>query len=156
MNAPTLALKELNRVANKPGVRAVHLPNSVEGRDYVFEPDFAPVLARIEALGIPILFHPIDGIVNYYGYPRTRLGDPVSMLMRYDNSLGFPMETATTATKFIVTGTLDKYPRLQIVLPHAGGSFPYVAGRYSTVCREESSRCNAHSGSTSGASTMTR
>ena len=27
------------------------------------------------------------------------------------------------------TGTLDKFPKLEIVLPHAGGAFPYVAGR---------------------------
>ena len=29
---PELALKELNRVAGKPGLRAVHLPNSIQGR----------------------------------------------------------------------------------------------------------------------------
>jgi predicted TIM-barrel fold metal-dependent hydrolase len=32
------------------------------------------------------------------------------------------------ASKFIYTGTLDKYPNLQIVLPHAGCAFPYRAG----------------------------
>ncbi len=42
-----LALKELNRVAGQPGVRAVHLPDSIERRDYIFDPGFAPVLARI-------------------------------------------------------------------------------------------------------------
>src|SRR6185436_20538224 len=41
----------------------------------------------------------------------------------------FAFESATTAAKFILTGTLDKYPGLQIVLPHSGGCFPYVAGR---------------------------
>src|ERR1700730_10770033 len=35
------ALKELNRVAGQPGVRDVHLPDSVEKRDYVFDPGFA-------------------------------------------------------------------------------------------------------------------
>jgi aminocarboxymuconate-semialdehyde decarboxylase len=126
---PVLALKEINRIAGKPGVVAIHLPNSIEGHDYVFEPAFGPVLARLEELQYPILFHPIDGEVNYYGVPETRVGDATSKFIRFDNSLGFPFETATTAAKFIVTGTLDKYPKLQIVLPHAGGSFPYVAGR---------------------------
>ena len=36
---------------------------------------------------------------------------------------------AVLAAKFISTGTLDKFPKLEIVLPHAGGAFPYVAGR---------------------------
>ena len=38
-----LSLKELNRVAGKPGMRAVHLPNSFEGRDYLFEPAHEPL-----------------------------------------------------------------------------------------------------------------
>jgi len=47
------------------GMRAVHLPNSLEGQfDYLFEPSFSPVLARCEELGLPLLFHPLDGEVN--------------------------------------------------------------------------------------------
>ena len=127
---PKLCLQEINRVAGKPGMRAVHLPNSLEGQDdYVFDAAFSPVLSRAEELGLPLLFHPLDGEVNYYGGPETRLGGPVSDAARYSNTLGFTFETATTATKFITTGTLDKFPRLGIVLPHSGGSFPYIAGR---------------------------
>jgi aminocarboxymuconate-semialdehyde decarboxylase len=48
---PVGSLKELNRVAGKPGMVAVHLPNSLAGREYMFEPAFGPVLARIEQLG---------------------------------------------------------------------------------------------------------
>ncbi len=119
---PAFALKELNRMAGRPGMRAVHLPNSIEGRDYLFEPAFQPILARIEQLGYPILFHPLDGEPNIYS--RRLLGD-VSLT----NPLGFPFETATIAAKFVVTGTLDRFPGLDIVLPHSGGAFPYVAGR---------------------------
>jgi aminocarboxymuconate-semialdehyde decarboxylase len=125
---PELALKELNRVAGKPGLRAVHLPNSIQGRDYLFEPAYAPLLARCEELGYPLLFHPLDGEANIYA-GRQRLADPLSVSAGLSNSLGFPFETATTAAKFIVTGTLDKYPKLEIVLPHSGGVFPYIAGR---------------------------
>lgn len=125
---PQLALKELNRVAGKPGLRAVHLPNSIEGRDYLFEPTYGPLLARCEELGYPLLFHPMDGEANYYA-GKQRLADPLSVSAGLSNSLGFSFETATTAAKFMVTGTLDKYPRLEIVLPHSGGVFPYIAGR---------------------------
>src|SRR5579862_3075955 len=43
---PQLSLKELNRLAGKPGVNAVHLPDSMERHDYIIQPNFAPVLAR--------------------------------------------------------------------------------------------------------------
>lgn len=123
-----LALKELNRVAGQPGLRAVHLPNSLAGREYLFEPAYGPFLARCEELGYPLVFHPLDEAVNYYG-GNTRLADLFSESANFGNALGFPFETATTAGKFIVSGTLDKYPKLDIILPHSGGCFPYVAGR---------------------------
>lgn len=124
---PQLSIKELNRVAGKPGICAVGLPNSFEGKDYLFEPEYEPFLARCEELGYPLLFHPIDGAVNYYS--NARLGDPKSNQANLINTLGFPFEHATTMAKFIITGTLDRHPKLEIVMPHAGGVFPYIAGR---------------------------
>jgi aminocarboxymuconate-semialdehyde decarboxylase len=109
------ALKELNRVAGKPGLRAIHLPDSIDNRDYLFQPEFVPLLARIEALGYPILFHNLNS--DLFGKRAADAG--------LDNTFAH----AVLAAKFISTGTLDKFPRLEIVLPHAGGAFPYVAGR---------------------------
>jgi aminocarboxymuconate-semialdehyde decarboxylase len=120
---PQMALKELNRVAGKPGVRAVHLADSMLRHDYLFDPNFAPILARIEELGYPIIFHQIDGDANVYGADRND-GPP-----NLQAGLDAPIEHAVIATKFIISGTLDKYPKLEIVLPHAGGVFPYLAGR---------------------------
>ena len=127
---PQMALKELNRVAGKPGIRAVHVPNSMEGQDYLFEPAFEPVFARIEELGYPLTFHPLDGEPNMYG-GKDRLGGKWGL----SNPVGFPAEHSTTAAKFIVNGTLDKFPRLEVVLPHAGGSFPFIAGRLERAFR---------------------
>ncbi|HZP60226.1 MAG TPA: amidohydrolase family protein, partial [Opitutaceae bacterium] len=120
---PELALKELNRLAGQPGMRAVHLPDSIEKRDYVFDPRFAPVLARIQELNYPIIFHQLDGVVNTFGGDRTAGPPPLG------SGIDAPIEHTFLASKFIYTGTLDKYPNLQIVLPHAGGAFPYLAGR---------------------------
>jgi aminocarboxymuconate-semialdehyde decarboxylase len=124
MRDPAAAMRELDRVAGQPGMRAVHLPNSVEGRDYIFEPEYLPLLAHCEELGYPLLFHPLDQVENHYGGPARLSGATF-----FYNTLGFPFETATTAAKFISTGLLDRFPKLEIVLPHSGGCFPYIAGR---------------------------
>ena len=123
---PQLCLKELNRAAGKPGVRAVHLADSMERHDYLLDPGFAPVLARIEELGYPIILHQLDGEANSYGGSRV-FGAPNGPNL--SAGLDAPIEHAVVATKLIMTGTLDKYPKLEIVLPHAGGAFPYLAGR---------------------------
>lgn len=121
---PDAALAELNRMAGKPGVRAVGLPNSMNGEDYLFRPEYQRFLARCEELGYPLLFHPLDFPPNYYGGPE-RLAGPTFLY----NTLGFPFEHANTAEKFIASGYLDRYPRLQILLAHAGGAFPFIAQR---------------------------
>ena len=60
------------------------------------------------------------GEANFYG-DKDRLGGRWGL----SNSVGFPAEHATTAAKFIVSGTLDN--TLDIMLPHAGGAFPFIA-----------------------------
>jgi aminocarboxymuconate-semialdehyde decarboxylase len=111
----SLCLKELDRMAGKPGMRAVNLGDTIAGRDYVFEPEFAPVLARCEELGYPLVFHNMNT-------------DPLCKRPA-GPGLDAAFTHAVLAAKFIGTGTLDKYPKLEIVLPHAGGAFPYCAGR---------------------------
>jgi len=130
------SLAELNRVAGKPGMVAVHVPNSLAGREYLFEPAFAPVLARIEELRLPLLIHPLDGEPNWYAghrlnddYSGGTPGGTASLFPGLTNSVGETFEQATTVAKLIVSGTMDKYPNLDIIICHAGGAFPYIVGR---------------------------
>jgi aminocarboxymuconate-semialdehyde decarboxylase len=117
---PADTLQVLNRYAGKPGIRALHLPDSI-GNDYLFEPAFAPVFARCEELGYPLIFHQIgSGTRN----ERTS-GGPLSLGAAIDA----PYDHMIIATKFVLSGTLDKFPKLEVVLPHAGGDFPWLAAR---------------------------
>jgi aminocarboxymuconate-semialdehyde decarboxylase len=138
VGAPAESLKELNRVAGKPGLVCVHMPNSLASREYLFEPEFAPVLARINELGLPIFMHPLDGEPNWYA--GHRLADEASgvtpggrgaasLFPGLTNSIGETFEQATTAAKLISAGTLDKYPDLTVIFGHGAGAFPFVAGR---------------------------
>jgi aminocarboxymuconate-semialdehyde decarboxylase len=51
-------------------------------------------------------------------------------------SLGFPFETSTAIIRLILAGTLDRYPDLQLVLMHGGGTVPFLAGRLDAYSRE--------------------
>ena len=111
------AIDELNRVSKLPGVRGVYMGTNINGND-LDDPMFAPILARIEALDLPIFLHPLQTIggkrvANYH------LG----------NLLGNPIDTAIAASRLIFCGVLDRHPRLQVNLPHAGGVLPILIGR---------------------------
>ena len=135
---PVGSLIELNRVAGKPGMVCVHLPTSLAGRDFMFEPEFAPVLARTEELGLPILLHPLDGEPNWFAGHRLadvysgadpNANETARRFPGLTNSLGNNLEMAVAIAKLIVSGTLDKYPTLTFIATTGGGAMPYVAGR---------------------------
>jgi aminocarboxymuconate-semialdehyde decarboxylase len=136
---PEGCLRELSRVAGKPGMVGVHVPNTLTNRvEYLFEPPFAPVLERIAELELPLLIHPLDGQRNWfagnlladqYSGTNPNAKGPSALFPGLTNSLGEAFWQATTMAKLIVTGTLDRYPTLTPVIYHAGGAFPYVAGR---------------------------
>ncbi|HXG15256.1 MAG TPA: amidohydrolase family protein [Calidithermus sp.] len=117
MQDPAAAVHELQRAARLPGIRAVYLGTNVNGRD-LSDPAFAPVFERCEEFELPVLLHPL----NVLGGERLR---PYYLA----NLLGNPFDTAVAAAHLVFGGVLDRFPRLQVCLPHAGGALPYVAGR---------------------------
>jgi aminocarboxymuconate-semialdehyde decarboxylase len=118
LQAPDLAVQELNRAAKLPGMRAVYMAMHVQGNNIDHKPLW-PVYARCEALGLPLCLHP----VNPLGIERMR-----EYHMR--NLCGNPTEAGIAAASLIFGGVLDAFPKLEVLLPHAGGTFPWLIGRY--------------------------
>ncbi len=117
MQAPDLAVKELERASKLPGMRAVYMATNINGVD-LDEKSFWPVYAKCEELGWPIMLHPVDTI----GADRTK-----KYYLR--NLLGNPYESGVAAAHLIFGGVLDAFPKLEVMLPHAGGTFPGLIGR---------------------------
>jgi aminocarboxymuconate-semialdehyde decarboxylase len=110
------ALAELDRASKLPGMRGVYVGTNIAGHD-LDDPLFEPVLARIEALDLPVFLHPVDTVTE-------RL-----LPFFLSNLVGNPVDTAIAACHLIFGGVLDRHPKLQISLPHAGGVLPILIGR---------------------------
>jgi aminocarboxymuconate-semialdehyde decarboxylase len=117
MQEPVHAQAELERVATLKGIRGVYLGTNVNGRE-LSDPAFESIFSRCEALGLPVLLHPIAVV----GAERLR---PFYL----HNLLGNPFDTAIAAAHLVFGGVLDRRPKLQVCLPHAGGALPYLVGR---------------------------
>jgi aminocarboxymuconate-semialdehyde decarboxylase len=117
MQDPEAAVSELDRAVTQLGCRGIYLGTNVRGKELT-DPFFFPVFERIQALGVPIFLHPL----NVIGAQR---------LANYHlhNLLGNPFDTAVAAANLIFGGLLDRFPKLQVCLPHAGGALPYLIGR---------------------------
>lgn len=46
------------------------------------------------------------------------------------NMIGNTTETAIAAANLVFGGVLDRFPQLEVSLPHSGGTFPILAGRF--------------------------
>jgi predicted TIM-barrel fold metal-dependent hydrolase len=117
MQDMTVALVELERCVSKLGFRGILLYSNLGGR-FPDEPPFQALFQRAEEMDIPILLHP--------AYPVT-----------YDATCGYQMaaglglmfDTTIALTRLILSGTLERHPRLKLVCPHVGGALPYLIGR---------------------------
>ncbi len=117
MQAPDRAVRELTRAVSELGLRGAALCTHVGGID-LDDARFAPVFAAAERLGVPLFLHPqnagdISRLSDFYLW----------------NVVGFPFETAVTASRLIASGVFERHPALNIVLAHGGGYFPYQLGR---------------------------
>lgn len=117
MQDPEAALAEATRAVTELGCRGIYLGTNVRGKELA-DAQFLPVFERIHSLKVPIFLHPLDVI----GAER---------LAHYHlhNLLGNPFDTAVAAAKLIFSGWLDRFPKIEICLPHAGGALPYLIGR---------------------------
>lgn len=117
MHEPDLARREAERVAKLPGVRGVYMATAILERELSDE-SFFPVYEALEGLGLPMFLHPVFVI----GEERLRK-------FYLTNLLGNPFESAIAAAHLVFGGVLDRFPKLEVVLPHAGGAFAWLAGR---------------------------
>jgi aminocarboxymuconate-semialdehyde decarboxylase len=114
---------ELRRAVKALRLRGVYIGSNICGKD-LDHPDFQPFFAEAEALRVPVFIHPMH-VVG---------GDRVAAYYLH-NGLGNPFDTAVSASRLILGGVLDRFPRLRFHLAHAGGALPYLIGRLDRVHR---------------------
>ena len=121
---PDRAVDEVNRASRLPGLRGVYMGTGIEDRD-LDDPMFTPIFARIEALNLPVFLHPMKTIAS------KRLSS-----FYLTNLIGNPLDSSVAAAHLIFGGVLDRFPRLEINLPHAGGVTPILSGRWDHAYKE--------------------
>jgi aminocarboxymuconate-semialdehyde decarboxylase len=110
------AAAELARAADI-GAVGVMVPANVEGVN-LGELKLDPLWAKAEALGLPVILHPV-------------IASPAPRAMRFAlaQSVHYTFDTTLGVGSLLFSGVLDRFPRLELVLAHGGGAYPYLAGR---------------------------
>lgn len=81
------------------------------------EPQFEEFWAEAEARGALVFIHP--------DFADFKPLYPFYMA----NCVGNPLATTVAAARLILSGHFERYPRLEVLLAHAGGNLPWAMGR---------------------------
>ena len=132
LQAPDLAVQELETAVKKQGLKGAAIGGVVNGVEFS-DPKFNPVWAKAEELGVPLFIHP-------QGVPE--LNKRFSGNGWLGNTIGNPLETTIALSHLIFEGTLDRYPGLKIIAAHGGGFLPSYADRSDHACLVGPKGCN--------------
>jgi predicted TIM-barrel fold metal-dependent hydrolase len=126
LTAPERAADELERAVRELGFLGA-LVNGVTDGKFLDDPMFEPVLARAEALDVPIYLHPgipPEGVRRAYydGF------GPMSFVFA-TAGWGWHAETAVHVLRLVLAGTLDRHPRLKLIIGHMGEGLPTMLAR---------------------------
>ena len=117
MQAPELALRELERCVGELGLAGVQIGSHV-GSWNLSDPALFPVFARAAELGAAIFVHPWD-----------MAGEEKMQKYWLPWLVGMPAEGALAICSVIFGGVLERLPTLRIAFAHGGGAFPGTYGR---------------------------
>ncbi len=116
---PQASAEELTRIASLSHLRGAIIGSNGAGNG-LDDPALDPVWAAAERAQTMIFVHPHYGLGN-----EAMAGYGHAMAL----ALGFPFETTTAITRLILGGTFDRFPKLRLMVAHAGGVLPYLAAR---------------------------
>jgi aminocarboxymuconate-semialdehyde decarboxylase len=115
---PEMAAGELRRLMAAGELGGVEVAASVAG-DYLGDDRFEPFWSEAERTGALVFVHP------------TTRGFEVPALADYYlwNTVGNPFETTIAAAHMVMSGLLERRPRLRVILAHGGGALLALRGR---------------------------
>lgn len=129
---PEASADELERAVREDGFLGC-LTNGIIGKKFLDHPDFEPVLARAEALDVPIYIHPglpPDEVFQiYYSNMRPEYQKEYQDQVLSISAYGWHQEVVTQCLRMITSGVFDRFPKLQIIIGHMGEGLPFFYKR---------------------------
>jgi aminocarboxymuconate-semialdehyde decarboxylase len=110
-------IKELNRVVNLFGMSGITIGSNVLGKP-LNSREFFQFYEEVNRLGLSIFLHPmtpagVDVMKEYMLIPLQ----------------GFVFETTLAATRMVFSGIFERYKNINLILPHLGGTLPFLFER---------------------------
>jgi predicted TIM-barrel fold metal-dependent hydrolase len=131
LQSPDAAAVEFVRTVKELGFVGAMVHGTTEGR-FLDHSSFEPVLAAAEQLDVPIYIHPhIPPEPVRQAYFSDLPPGPGRVLETA--GWGWHSETAVHVLRMVIAGTLDRHPRLRLIIGHMGEMLPMMLARADKV-----------------------
>ncbi len=131
MQSPDAAAVELTRCVKELGFVGAMVHGTTDGR-FLDHASYDPILAAAEQLDVPIYIHPhLPPEAIRQAYFSDLPTGPGRVLETA--GWGWHSETAVHVLRMIVAGTLDRHPRLKLIIGHMGEMLPMMLTRIDQV-----------------------
>jgi uncharacterized protein len=131
MQSPDDAAKELSRTVKELGFVGAMVNGTTEGK-FLDDPSYDGILAAAAELDVPIYIHPhIPPLAVREAY-FANLPDGAGRVLE-TAGWGWHSEVAVHVLRMVVAGTLDKHPKLKIIIGHMGEMLPMMLDRAAQV-----------------------
>jgi uncharacterized protein len=131
LQSPDAAAVEFTRAVKQLGFVGAMVHGTTEGR-FLDHSSFQPVLAAAEQLDVPIYIHPhIPPEPVRQAYFSDLPAGPGRVLETA--GWGWHSETAVHVLRMVIAGTLDRHPRLKLIIGHMGEMLPMMLARADKV-----------------------
>ena len=138
MQAPAAAADELERAVRDLGFHGALINGLTAGR-CLDHPDFDPILARAAALDVPIYIHPAIAVAPVRHAYYDGLPGQMSYTMA-TSAWGWHIETAVQVLRLVLSGALDRHPRLKLIIGHMGEALPFMLARCEQTLAAEAAK----------------
>ncbi len=115
------AARELEFAVTQLGAVGAVAATNVEGTN-LGELPLDEYWAAAVALGVPVFLHPVQPIPG----PRTHR-------FALNTIVQYTLDTTLCVGSLIGAGVLDRFPTLELILSHGGGTVPYLIGRFDVM-----------------------
>lgn len=131
VQSPEACAAELERCVRSLGFVGVNINGTTEGR-FLDDPAYAPILAKAVELDVPVYIHPHlapDAVRQaYFGGLEAGAARVLEAA-----GWGWHSETAIHVIRLVLSGTLDRFPNLKLVIGHMGEMLPVMLARIDEV-----------------------
>ena len=122
MNKPDAAARELERSLKDLKLAGLQLFSNVLDKPLDL-PEFRPIFEIMSKYDLPILLHP----ARSRNHPDYLAEGPSKYVVW--QVFGWPYESTAAMARIALSGILDDYPNLKIIVHHTGAMVPFFAGR---------------------------